>query len=64
MSPTPARITRRNYINRLGTWNLREINGTAKMEEVVDAFREGKLVACFNGDEIEMGWRGIMVWSK
>ena len=38
----PPCITRQNYVNRLGTWNVREINGTAK-EEGVDIFREGKL---------------------
>ena len=38
----PPCITRRNYVNRLGTWNLRGINGTAKREEVVGVFREGK----------------------
>ena len=30
------------YINRLGTWNVRVINGTVKREEVVNVFREGK----------------------
>ena len=35
-------ITRRNYVNRLGTWNVRGINNTTKREEVVDVFREGR----------------------
>ena len=38
----PPCITRRNYVNRLGTWNVRGLNGTVKREEVVDNFREGK----------------------
>ena len=38
----PLCITGRNYVNHLGTWNVREINGTAKREEVVDVFKEGK----------------------
>ena len=38
----PPCITWRNYVNRLGTWNVREINGTAKREEVADFFKEGK----------------------
>ena len=37
-------ITRRNCGNRLGTWNIRGINGIAKREEVVDVFREKKFV--------------------
>ena len=36
-------ITRRNYINHLGTWNVRGINEIAKREEVVNAFKEEKL---------------------
>ena len=39
----PPYITPRNYVNRLGTWNVRGINGTEKREEVVDVFKEGKL---------------------
>ena len=27
----------------MGTWNVREINGTAKREEVADVFRKGKV---------------------
>ena len=38
----PSCITRRNYVNRLGTWNVRGINGNAKREERVDVFKEGK----------------------
>ena len=30
-------------MNRLGTWNVRGINGTVKRKEVVDIFRERKL---------------------
>ena len=37
-----SRRYRRNYVNRLGTWNVRGINGTAKTEEVADVFKEGK----------------------
>ena len=32
-----------------------------KREEVVDVFREGKRVACLNGDEIESGVIGTIV---
>ena len=35
-------MTRRNYVNPLFTWNVRGINGTAKREEVMDVFKEGK----------------------
>ena len=35
-------ITQRNYVNPLGTWNVRGINGTAKREEVVNTFKKGK----------------------
>ena len=38
----PPCITRRNYANRLGTWNERGINGTAKREKMVDVFKKGK----------------------
>ena len=38
----PPCITRRNYVDGLGTWNVRKIIGTAKREEVVGVFREGK----------------------
>ena len=38
----PPCITRRHYVNRLGKWNVRIINGTAKREEVVDVFKVGK----------------------
>ena len=41
-SRLPPCIIRRNYIQSLGTWDVRGINGTAKREEVVDVFREGK----------------------
>ena len=37
----PPCITWRNYVNRLSTWNVREINGTTKKEEV-NIFKEGK----------------------
>ena len=38
----PSCITRRNYVNRLGTWNVRGINGTTKREEAGEVFRERK----------------------
>ena len=34
---------RRNYVNRLVSWNVRGINDTTKREEVVDIFKKGKL---------------------
>ena len=38
----PPCITRRNYVNRLDTWNVRGKNDTTKREEVVDIFMKGK----------------------
>ena len=38
----PPFITRRNYVNCLGTSNVKGVNGTAKREEAVDIFKEGK----------------------
>ena len=38
----PPCTTQRNYVNRLGTWNVRGINDTTKREEVVDIFKKGK----------------------
>ena len=35
-------IIHRNYINRLGAWNVRGINDITKREEVVDIFKKGK----------------------
>ena len=35
-------ITQQNYVNHLGTWNVRGINDTRKREEVVDIFKKGK----------------------
>ena len=37
----PLCNTRRNF-NRLGTWNVRGINETAKRKEAVDILEEGK----------------------
>ena len=62
----PSCITQRNYVNRLGTWNVRGINGTAQIEEVVDIFREGKfkLLALtetkLKGNR-EVSWFGVNV---
>ena len=36
-----GRCHRLPCITRLGTWNVRGINGAAKREEVADVFREG-----------------------
>ena len=38
----PPCITRSNYVNHLGTWNVRGINDTTKREEVLDIFKKGK----------------------
>ena len=38
----PPYINQQNYVNRLGTWNVRGINNTTKREEVVDIFKKGK----------------------
>ena len=34
--------TRRNYVNHLGTWNMKGINDTTKREQVADNFKKGK----------------------
>ena len=51
----PHYITRRNYVNHLGTWNVRGINDTVK-EKMMNIFKKGKfklLAACLDGEEIE-----------
>ena len=55
-------ITRRNYINRLSTWNVRGINDTTKQEEVVDIFKKGKfeLLAL---TETKLKGKGEVSWS-
>ena len=51
------------YGRRLGTQNFKGIN-TTKSEVVVDIFKKRKVrIVCLDGDEIERGGRGIMVWS-
>ena len=46
----PPCITRRNYVNNLGILIARGLNRTAKRDEVMDVFREGKfeLLALMN----------------
>ena len=57
-------ITRRNCVNRLGTRNVRGINGTAKRKEVVDHFIKGKFKLLtltetkLKGNE-EVSWCGV-----
>ena len=48
--------------NRLGTWNVRGINGTTKREQVVDVFRERKfeLLAL---TETKLKGKGEVSWS-
>ena len=55
-------ITRRNYISRLGTWNLRGINDTTKREEVVDIFKEGKFELLALA-EAKLKGKGEVSWS-
>ena len=38
----PPSITRRNYVNRLGTWNVKGINDNMEREEMADVFKVGK----------------------
>ena len=59
----PLRITRRNYVNRLGTWNVSGMKDTTKREEVVDIFREGKfeLLAL---TETKLEGKGEVSWSE
>ena len=60
----PPCITWQIYVNHLGAWIVRRINGTAKREEVVNVFGEGKfkLLALMktklkgNG---ELSWCGV-----
>ena len=62
--PTPACITRRNYPNHLGTWNVRGIkNYTTKREDVVDIFKRGKfeLLAL---TEKKLKGKGEVSWCK
>ena len=62
----PLCITLRNYVNRLGTWNLRGINATTKREEVVIIFKKGKFELLvlreskLKGKE-EVSWSGVNV---
>ena len=37
----PLCVAGGNCVNRLGTWNVRGINGIEKSEEAVDVFRKG-----------------------
>ena len=59
----PPCITRRKYVNRLGTWNVRRINDTTKRKEVVDIFKKGKfeLLAL---TETKLKWKGDVSWSE
>ena len=57
----PPCITQRNYVNRLDTRNVREINGTVKREEVVDIFREKK-VELLALTEKELKGNGEVSW--
>ena len=54
----PSCITRRNYVNRSGTWNVRGIND----EEVMDIFKKGKfeLLAL---TETKLKGKGEVSWS-
>ena len=60
----PPCIAWQNSVNRLCTWNVRGINGTAKREEVVDVFRKGKfqflalMEAKLKGNG-EVSWYGL-----
>ena len=59
-----ACITWRNYVNHLGSWNVKGINGTTKKEEVVYVFKEGKfeLLALTETKlkrEEEVSWCGV-----
>ena len=60
-SQCPPCITRRNYVNCLGICNVRVINGTAKRDEVVDIFKEGKfeLLALM---EMKLKGKGEVSW--
>ena len=58
----PLCITRRNYVIRLGTWNVRGINDTKKREKVLDIFKKGKfeLLAL---TETKLKGKGGASWS-
>ena len=59
----PLFMARRNYVNRLGTWNVRGINDTTKREEVVNIFKKGKseLLAL---TETKLKGKGEALWSE
>ena len=59
-----TQLTQLRYVNHLGTWNVRGINGIAKREEVVDVFREGKFELLALTEMKLKGNRGIIVWCK
>ena len=58
MSPTPALY---NCVNRLGRWNVRGINRTAKREEAVDVFRKRKF-ELFALTETKLKENGEVSW--
>ena len=68
----PPCITRQSFANRLGTWNVRGINGTTRKEEVVDVFRKGKFellaltetILKGNGDVSWYGVNALRVFSR
>ena len=48
-------IARRNCVNHLGTWNVREIKKTVKGEKLVDVYRKGKFKTKLKGNG-EVSW--------
>ena len=60
MPPTPALY---NYVNCLGTWNVRGINGTVKREEVLGIFKEGKF-ELFALMEMKLKGNGEFSWYR
>ena len=58
----PHCIPWRNYVNRLGTWNVRGINDTTKREEVVDIFTKWKF-ELFALTETKLKRKGEVSWS-
>ena len=62
----PPCIIRGNYVNRLGTWNIRDINDTTKRDDLVDIFKKGKfkllaLTETRLKGKGEVSWGGVNV---
>ena len=55
-------ITWQNYVNHLGTWNVRGINDIMKREEVVDIFKKGNFKSLAL-TEMKLKGKEEVIWS-